>query len=128
MRISGLPDRADWRTVKDFLRDQADPAFVDNIMNGEGKRIGFCIFIYLSIYISIYFAFLSICAAVCLAVYVVICPRFHLSIFSSIHQSLNLPILFTFHQYTSKFDHFFMYIYPFYFYFLNATNILERCC
>jgi hypothetical protein len=37
VRISGLPDRADWRTVKDFLRDQADPAFVDNIINGEGK-------------------------------------------------------------------------------------------
>jgi hypothetical protein len=36
VRISGLPDRADWRTVKDFLRDCADPAFVDNIFNGEG--------------------------------------------------------------------------------------------
>ena len=43
MRISGLPDRADWRTVKDFLRDIADPAFVDNISNGEGDTIFICI-------------------------------------------------------------------------------------
>ena len=62
MRISGLPDRADWRTVKDFLRDQADPAFVDNIMNGEGQRVDNYIFVRLSFHLSVYlFIFLSIC-------------------------------------------------------------------
>jgi hypothetical protein len=33
--LSGLPRDADWRTVKDFLRDTVPPAFVDDIRDGE---------------------------------------------------------------------------------------------
>ena len=33
--LSGLPPSADWRTVKDFLRDTCPPAFVDDIRGGE---------------------------------------------------------------------------------------------
>ena len=36
VKISGLPDSASWRELKDMLRDVADPAYVDTFGRGEG--------------------------------------------------------------------------------------------
>ena len=76
VRISGLPDRADWRTVKDFLRDQADPAFVDNIMNGEGADRSTCI------HVPMFFT-VSVCLylSMCVWIYVGQCFRVLVSVY-----------------------------------------------
>ena len=36
VKILGLPGSAHWHSLKEFLRDTAEPAFVDTIGRGEG--------------------------------------------------------------------------------------------